>query len=105
MDMHRSVRRHRRDGIELVRRCCAQAMRRDTDNGLLKRTNSLASFLKQTSETFDIVDESPLAIVGSGATEGRMSVKNRQQRQADAGVDRGSRDAPGHLGEVGVRLP
>jgi len=36
MDVDRPVRRHGCDGIELVRRCGAQAVRRDTDDGLLQ---------------------------------------------------------------------
>ena len=91
---------------QLVRRHGAQAVRRDADDAL-ESDASTASRLVSSSRAkpFEIVDETPLAVVRRGAAEAGMRIEDRQQRQADAGRARRRRDALGHLGDVGIGPP
>lgn len=56
----------------------------------------------QLQVVFGAVDESALPFIGRLTAEAGMAVEHRQQRQADAGGNRGLADAQGKFGRVGV---
>ena len=102
MDVDRRVAGHLRDRAKFLGRHRAQAVRRHADNCLIQCANQFAAFLDQHGEAIQIVDETPLTIVGRGAAEGRMGVEDRQKREADAGRGGCRGDALSYLGYVGV---
>src|SRR5487761_1061586 len=78
-------------------------MRRNAYIAGRQRPYRLAARFHDPPEALQGRHEAQLMGARLGRTKTRMRIKGRQQRESDAGLVRGGRDAPGELTRVGER--
>ncbi len=88
---------------DFLARCGAQRVRREAEIGAVERADDLLRPLEQFLKAIEIVDETALRRVRREAAESGMGIKNRQQREPDAGALGGLGDGDAELADVIIR--
>ncbi len=97
VDMDRPGSGEGNDLRKLFRRHRAQTVRRNAERLSGRVLDQAAAVVDQAGEGGQVVDEPPLLRFRRRAAEGRVGVKDRQQRQADSSAARRRDDALGHF--------
>ena len=93
----------RHDSRQLLRRHGPQTVRRHAHDAARQACSRLAARLHDARETLEIGHEAALARARLAAAEAAVGIEGRQQRERDAGVGGGRRDASRKLTGIGER--